>query len=537
MADQYATQARRFRWGIPESFNIGRAIVAGKADDAIALWDVAEDLSFRTFTFGALRREANRLANGLVHLGVAPGDRVGILLSQSIELVVSHLATYLLGAVAVPLFVLFGDEAISYRINDAGCRLLIADATDWPRLSRIRPDWTTVAHVLLTHTSTAMGSEVLAWDRVCGEASAHFTPRPSKADDPALVIYTSGTTGSPKGALHAHRVLLGHLPGVVMPHQRFPLPGDAMWTPADWAWIGGLLDVLLPSLYYGVPVVAYRSRKFDPEQTMELLRRLPIRNVFFPPTALRLLRAAIDRPLPGIALRTLASGGESLGADLTEWVRRVFDVVAAEFYGQTEANLLISNAPDIFPPVPGSIGRAVYGHDIHIVTDEGNEARPGEVGEITVALPDPVAFLGYWNRPDATQAKTAGQRIHTGDLARQDELGNVFFVGRSDDVINSAGYRMGPTEIEAVIATHPQVSMVAVIGKPDPVRGEIVKAFIVPTSASFDQNQLTREVQALVRQRLGAHEYPREVEFLDALPVTATGKVERRTLRLREPGQ
>nr|WP_207711728.1 AMP-binding protein [Sulfobacillus harzensis] len=506
----------------------------GKADDAVALWDVAEDFSFRTYTFGDLRRDANRVANGLAHLGVSRGDRVGILLSQSMELVVTHLATYLIGAIAVPLFVLFGDEAISYRINDAQCRLLVADAADWARLSSLRPEWNSVTHVLLTHSSEHIDPEVLSWDRIRDGASDRLAHQPTNANDPALVIYTSGTTGSPKGALHAHRVLLGHLPGVVMPHQSFPMPGDAMWTPADWAWIGGLLDVLLPSLFYGVPVVAYRARKFDPERTTGLLRKMPIRNVFFPPTALRLLRSMVDQPIPGVSLRTLASGGESLGADLTDWIRRVFGVVPAEFYGQTEANLLISNAPDVFPPVAGSIGRPVWGHEIHLLTERGEKVLPGEVGEITLALPDPVAFLRYWNRPDATEAKTAGQRIHTGDLARQDELGNVFFVGRSDDVINSAGYRMGPTEIEGVIATHPEVAMVAVIGKPDPIRGEIVKAFIVPRAASVNQKQVAREVQDLVRQRLGAHEYPREVEFVESLPVTATGKVERRTLRLRE---
>lgn len=534
MNDRYAEHYRRFQWTIPAVFNIGEAVLSGKDPQAVAVWDVADDLTTRRYTFGDLAQDARRLANVYQSLGVEPGDRIGILLSQSVELVVSHIAAYLVGAIAVPLFALFGEDAITYRVNDAGCRILVADGMDWPRLAPIRDQWSTVHHIILTRQPDGPAENTLLWDTLLTGASDRFNPRPTGADDPAVIIYTSGTTGSPKGALHAHRVLLGHLPGVVMPHQQFPQPGDVMWTPADWAWIGGLLDVLLPSLYVGVPVVAFRPRKFDPERTLDLLQRLPIRNVFFPPTALRLLRTYTDRPRDGVALRTLASGGESLGADMIDWIQRVFGVIPAEFYGQTEANLLVANAPDIFPPMPGSMGRPVYGHDIRIIKENGEVAPIGDVGEITVTLPDPVAFLHYWNRPEATKAKTAGGRVHTGDLARQDERGYLYFVGRVDDVINSSGYRIGPTEIESVIASHPAVALNAVIGKPDPIRGEIVKAFVVPTAPTIDRNRVTQELQDMVRKRLGAHEYPREIEFVDTLPMTTTGKIQRNVLRQRE---
>jgi acetyl-CoA synthetase len=531
--DNYGVESEKFRWEVPARFNLAEAILTRQQDAALAIWDVSDDFQASRYRFGDVREAAFRLANWMQHVGVEPQERVAIFLSQSVELVVAHLATYLVGAIAVPLFTLFGDDAITYRVNDAGCTLLIADGSDWDRLQALRREWRQVRHVLLTRTTRAQGRDVHPWSEIA-QASETWRYRPTRADDPAVIIYTSGTTGSPKGAVHAHRVLLGHLPGVSMPHQHFPQPEDMMWTPADWAWIGGLFDVLLPSLYWGVPVVAHRPRKFDPERAMELMRHFPIKNVFIPPTALRLLRQFTDRPWPGVNLRTLASGGESLGGDLWEWIQRVFGVVPAEFYGQTEANLLVANAPDVFPPALGSMGRAVYGHEVRVITEQGFEASPGEIGEIAVRLPDPVAFLGYWNQPAATRAKTRNGWVHTGDLARRDDRGNFYFVGRSDDVINASGYRMGPAEIEAVILTHPQVALAAVIGKPDPVRGEIVKAFVVPKNWPVDEGAVTQEIQSLVRRRLGAHEYPREVAFVERLPMTVTGKVQRRVLRERE---
>ena len=533
--DQYLQKYREFQWHIPQNFNIAAAILEQNPGDNVAIVDVSEHFEIKSYRFSDIRRMAYRLANTLQSLGVQSGQRVGILLSQSVELIVSHLAVYLNGAIAVPLFSLFGDEAVTYRINDAGYTILIADSQDWNRLRELRTEWHHIEHVILTGTAIPGEVGVTSWNQV-DMASERFEMRPTSAQDPALIIYTSGTTGSPKGAVHAHRVLLGHMPGIFMSHQDFPQPGDLMWTPADWAWIGGLLDVLLPSLYRGIGVVALRFRKFDPERALELMRQVPIRNIFFPPTALRLMRQTIpviDR-YPSVHLRTLACGGEALSPDLWGWVRSAFGVVPAEFYGQTEANLLLSNQPDAFAPQIGSMGRAVYGHRVRLVNNRDEAVEVGEQGEIVVDLPDPVAFLGYWNKPEATEQKMSGGSIHTGDLAVQDEQGNFYFVARSDDVINSSGYRMGPTEIEAAILSHPQISMAAVIGKPDPIRGEIVKAFVVPVSPVPNKRQITEEIQNLVRKKLGAHEYPREVAFVESLPMTTTGKIQRRILREQE---
>jgi acetyl-CoA synthetase len=340
------------------------------------------------------------------------------------------------------------------------------------------------------------------------------------AEDPALIIYTSGTTGAAKGALHAHRVLLGHLPGVEMPQNLFPQPGDLFWTPADWAWIGGLLDVLLPSLFHGVPVLAHRMAKFDPELALTLMRQHGVRNAFLPPTALKLLRQVPDARGFGARPRSIGSGGETLGAELLEWGREAFGITINEFYGQTECNLVVSSCGVLFPPKPGWAGRAVPGHEVTI-----------REGEIAVRAPDPVMMLRYWNRPEETAAKYRDGWLMTGDAGEMDEEGFIRFVGRADDVITSAGYRIGPAEVEDCLMRHPAVAMAAVIGVPDPLRTERVAAAVVLRSGFEGSEELAKDLQMHVRTRLAAHLYPREVRFVATLPQTATGKIMRRTLR------
>jgi acetyl-CoA synthetase len=364
--------------------------------------------------------------------------------------------------------------------------------------------------------------------------SEDFTPVATRADDPALIIYTSGTTGQPKGALHAHRVLLGHLPGVEMSHDLLPQPGDRIWTPADWAWIGGLLDVLLPALHHGVPVVARRFRKFTGEAAFQLIQDFGIRNAFLPPTALKVMRAVEDpRGRWTFALRSIASGGETLGAELIEWGRRIFGLTINEFYGQTECNMIVSSCAKLMPARPGIMGRAAPGHHLAIVDATGGEVPAGEQGAIAVRRPDPVMFLEYWNNPQATAAKFAGGWLLTGDAGIMDAEGWIRFVGRDDDVITSAGYRIGPGEIEDCLLGHPAVRMAGVVGKPDAARTEIVKAYVVLKDGFAASAELAREIQLHVKSRLAAHEYPREVAFVADLPMTTTGKIIRRELRAR----
>ena len=524
----YRSLISNFSWEVPARFNIGRPVAESSPADSLALIEVDADLKRRDWRFGEVLAAANRLANGLTALGARRGDRVGILLAQSAACAISHLAVYRAGLIAVPLFGLFGPEALEYRLSDCGARFAITDLDGLPKLLEIRGRLPALSQILVPSGRAQSGT--VDFDRLIAEGSDRFEAVDTAAEDPALIIYTSGTTGQPKGALQAHRTLLGHLPGVELPHDFFPHPNDCFWTPADWAWIGGLLDVLLPSWFHGVPVVAHRMSKFDPERAYALMSRFGVRNVFLPPTAAKLMRQA-PAPRSRPALRTVASGGETLGAELLDWGRATFNVTINEFYGQTECNLVVANNARLFPVKPGSMGRAIPGHEVSVIDGDGRPLPPGEMGTVAIRRPDPVMFLGYWNRPEATAAKFVGDWLVTGDQARLDEDGYLWFSGRDDDLITSSGYRIGPGEIENCLLRHPAVAMVAVVGVPDPVRTEVVKACVVLKPGIDPTDPLKAELQQFVRSRLAAHEYPRILEFRGSLPLTATGKIIRRELR------
>jgi acetyl-CoA synthetase len=529
----YDALYRAFRWQIPERYNIGVEVCdrwAEREPRRLAILHVHPDGRAEEVSYGWLKETSNRLANVLRAHGVGRGDRVAILLPQMPEVAAIHIALYKLAAVALPLATLFGVEAIKYRLQNSGAKALITNAACLAKLTEIRAD--VALDLVLSTDGPDDGAVGLA--AALARAASEFTAEDTSADDPAMMIYTSGTTGPPKGALHAHRVLLGHLPGIQMPHDFFPQPGDRFWTPADWAWAGGLLDCLLPSLMFGVPVVARRFDKFDPEDAFALMAKTGVRNAFIPPTALRMLRSA---PSPqgrhAIVLRTVGSGGEALGAETLEWGKSALGLSINEFYGQTECNLVVSSCAMIGVSRPGAIGRQVPGHTVAVIRADGARAKPGELGQIAVRRPDPVMFLEYWGAPQATREKFIGDWMTTGDQGFGDDDGYVHFVGRDDDVITSAGYRIGPGEIEDCLIRHPAVALAAVVGKPDVMRTEIVKAFIVLKNGHAPTDALAGEIQAFVKTRLSAHEYPREVAFIDAMPMTTTGKVIRRLLRER----
>ncbi|GAB4257443.1 MULTISPECIES: acyl-CoA synthetase [Deferrisoma] len=525
----YEEVVSRFRWRIPERYNIAVDVCDRQPPDALALVYVDGAGRETRYTFGQLAELSNRLANALTHRGIGRGDRVGILLGQSPETAITHLAVYKLGAIAVPLFTLFGPDALEYRLANSGARAVVTDPEGLPKVLGLRDRLPELAHVFVVGDETPGGALPFWAELEAGAAG--FDPADTRAGDPALIIYTSGTTGPPKGALHAHRTLLGHLPGVEFPHEFFPQPGDLFWTPADWAWIGGLIDVLLPSWHHGVPVLAFRARKFDPEEAFFRMARHGVRNAFLPPTALRMMRQVPDPGRFGARLRTVGSGGESLGEDTLAWGREALGVTINEFYGQTEVNLVVGNCAKILEVRPGSMGRPVPGHTVAVIGEDGRPVPPGEMGEIAVRRPDPVMFLGYWQNPEATERKFTGDWCRTGDLAKMDEDGYLWFLGRADDLILSAGYRIGPTEIEDSLMQHPAVARAAVIGSPDPVRGEVVKAYLVLAPGREPTEDLAREIQEHVRTRLAAHEYPRKIAFVDELPMTATGKIKRDVLR------
>ncbi len=531
---------RNFHWEIPEYFNIGVDVCDKWADrepDRLSLTYVDKNHCSQDFYYAELKRHSNQLANLLTSMAIGEKDRVGILLPQVPETAIAHIAVYKLGGIAIPLFTLFGIEALQFRLSDAGARTVITNREGANKLLEIWHKLPQLEHIfciddnddnndLIDHGIRSLWPEMKKQDR-------DFVAVNTLASDPALVIYTSGTTGQPKGALHGHRTLLGHLPGVEMSHDFFPQIGDKIWTPADWAWIGGLLDVLLPALHRGVPVVAHRFEKFNGQIAMEFIERHQIRNAFIPPTALKMMRAETDSSRCKQQMRTIASGGETLGAQLLDWGRQKFGLTINEFYGQTECNMIVSSCGAIAPAQPGVMGFAVPGHDVQIVSNEGEICEPGVMGNIAVRTPDPVAFLEYWNNPQATSEKYLGQWLITGDTGIKRTDGSFCFVGRDDDIITSSGYRIGPGEIENTLIGHPAVAIAAVIGKPDESRTEIVKAFIKLNENYYPCNDLAQDLKLWVKTRLAAHEYPREIEFVDSLPMTTTGKIIRRELRNR----
>jgi acetyl-CoA synthetase len=522
-----------FRWEVPARFNIARAICddnAARAPDAPALLYEQADGHLRTWSFADIQAAANRFANVLGAFGVAPGTIVGIHLPQCPESLIAHVAIQKRGAIALPMFNLFGPDAIAYRLSDSGARVLISTPEALERNAEALRGIDTLQHVVSVG-GAGPGAAQNFWHLV-ERADTQAETADTGPDDPALLIYTSGTTGNPKGALHAGRVLLGHLPGVIMPHDFFPQPGDRFWTPADWAWAGGLLDVLWPSLYHGVPVVGSVRAKFDPEWAFAFMARHGIRNVFMPPTALRLMRQVPDpRSRHAYELRSLGTGGEKLGEDMMAWGRETFDLDLAEFYGQSEVNLVISNSPRLFPVRAGSMGRAVPGHVVEVVDDTGIVLPTGTPGIVAVRRPDPVMFLEYWKRPEATAEKFRGDWCLLGDVATKDEDGYFWFQGRDDDIISSSGYRIGPGEVEECLTRHPAVAFAGVIGSPDPVRGEVVAAFIVPARGVTPTPELAAAIAQFVKEHLAAHEYPRKIRFLEEMPMTITGKIRRVDLR------
>lgn len=530
-----------FSWEIPEFYNIGVDVCdkwAQRHPDRLAIIDVYDNGQSKQYTFSDLQRLSNKLANALSGLGLGNktgdiGDRIGILLPQCIETAVAHIASAKMGCVALPLFTLFGEDALLHRLKDSGAKAVVTDTKRAATLSLIL-DQLPDLNIILSIDGNS--EHATCFYRTCDGMSERFNIVKTRADDAALIIYTSGTTGNPKGALHAHRVLLGHLPGVEISHNFLPFDNDRFWTPADWAWIGGLLDVLMPALHHGIPVVASRFAKFDATAAFELLRDYRINNAFLPPTALKIMMQQPALEQYNLAMRSVASGGESLGHELIAWGKKVFGTTINEFYGQTECNMVVSCCSAVEPPVPGAMGRSVPGHTVDIIHPEtGDIQADDQEGAIAILAPNPVMFLGYWNNIEATEHKYLegpdGRWLLTGDTGSRDADGRLHFLGRQDDVINSAGYRIGPAEIEYCLIKHPAVQLAAVVGKPDKLRGSVVAAYVTLNEHYSPSDELAQDIASYVKVRLSAHEYPRVVNFINEMPMTTTGKLIRARLR------
>ena len=578
----YVALHSSFRWHVPKHFNMAqecsrRWAAAPDASKRIAVHAYSTGATSHFYTYLELQEQANQLSHVLAGLGVRRGDRVGIVLPQRFETAVAYMAVLQMGAVAMPLSMLFGPEALEFRLQDSEAVAAICDAGSLPALEGVRGTCPQLGAVLAVDST---------WQSALAGHPTRFDAVNTLAEDPAVLIYTSGTTGNPKGALIPHRALIGNLSGFVASQNWFgfdpfaaaqdapgglPQPSrpSIFWSPADWAWTGGLMDALLPTLYFGRPIVAYAGR-FSPQVALELMRDCGVTHTFLFPTALKAMmkaypgaRGATVREQFALRLEAIMSAGEAVGDAVFGYCAQQLGVAPNEMFGQTEMNYIVGNcapgprsgvaAPALgWPAKPGSMGMGYPGHRVAVIDEAGNECPAGVPGDVALhrldihGEPDPIFFLGYWKNPAATAAKFTGDWCRTGDLAVRDAEGYLWYQGRSDDVFKSAGYRIGPGEIENCLVKHPAVANAAVVPKPDAERGALVKAYVViapdfvalyadSAGARADFHaQLTLELQAHVKGQLAPYEYPKEIEFIDALPMTTTGKVQRRVLRLQE---
>lgn len=545
--DHYDSLYQSFRWLVPEDCNIAQ-LCCGRwaahpehAQRSAIVVDDAID-GPRTISYAMLQRDANRLSHVLRSLGVQVGTRVALVMPQRPEVAVAHISCQQLGAIAMPLSVLFGPEAIEYRLQDSEAEIAIVDASALPAIDAARSTCPALKHVIALDQQR---HDLIDWHSALKQASDSFTPVATRAHDPAILIYTSGTTGSPKGALIPQAALIGNLPGFVASQNWFPQEGDVFWSPADWAWTGGLMDALLPTLYFGRTIIASRAR-FSAEHAFELMERHGVTNTFLFPTALKMMMKAVPHPRQRyqLKLRAIMSAGEAVGDAVFQWTQAALGVTVNEMFGQTEANYLVGNCALYWPARPGSMGKPYPGHRVAVLDEAGRPAGVGQIGEVGLhrcdihGEPDPVIFNGYWRRATASAEKYRGDWLMTGDLAERDADGYLWYRGRADDMFKAAGYRIGPSEIENCLVKHPAVANAAVVPKPDAERGNLVKAFIVltPETPRGEQHDaaLVQALQQHVRGRLAPYEYPKEIEFIDALPMTTTGKVQRKVLRTLE---
>jgi acetyl-CoA synthetase len=602
-SDSYAKLHSQFGWQVPEDFNIADVCCTRWAEQtphAVAIREHAigkSQAKSNTYTYFQLQQAANFLSAKLTDLGVKRGDRVAIVLPQRFETAVAYMAVLQMGAIAVPLSMLFGPDALEYRINDSDAVVALVDEVSEPNLRQIQSSCPKLASIMsladIFTASAAIKSIVKNKYNVTNQVT-------TKADDGAILIYTSGTTGPPKGALIPHRALIGNLTGFVcsqnwfgfpsvrteQPHPVRPesthsvrpevskgsrgfdtsartdvssfrtdissartgvflAPMDSkaiFWSPADWAWTGGLMDALLPTLYFGREIVAFNGR-FSPEATFELLQTQRVTHTFLFPTALKAMMKAFPEPKKHYTfnLQAIMSAGEAVGDAVYDYCHDKLGVVVNEMFGQTEINYIVGNCAVKYPSKPNSMGKPYPGHNVAIIDDNGNICPDGVPGDVAVnrfdihGHPDPIFFLGYWKNEAATQSKFTGDWCRTGDLATRDADGYLWYSGRADDVFKAAGYRIGPSEIENCLVKHPAVANAAVVPKPDVERGAVVKAYVVLAAGyASSEKTLILELQAHVKALLAPYEYPKEIEFIDALPMTTTGKVQRRVLRLQE---
>ncbi len=513
--ERYARARSEHRWVVPERYNIAADVCDSRPADALAIVHERFDGVVRELRWGEMQALSNQAANLLAGTGVERGDRVAVVLPATPETAAVFFATWKLGAILLSMSVLYGDEGIAHRLRDSQPRVLVTDAANAPRF-----EGAPVERIL-----------VLEPELLAGE-SERFDTLDTHADDPAQLYYTSGTTGLAKGIVHAHRYLLGHNEFEYCHEVR---AGERFHGMGEWAWAAGICPLLGPWRLGAVQLVYEREGGFDPARQLDFLSRHRAENVFATPTAIRSMMPIADaRERYPQSFRVVCSAGEPLNPEAIRWFRGQYGVTVLDFYGLTESYPLCGNFPWM-EVREGSMGRPMPGWEVAILDEDERPLEAGERGEICLrARSNPHYPLGYWRQPEATEEVFGGEWFHTRDAAKFDEDGYVWYEGRADDVIISAGYRIGPFEVESVCLEHPAVAEAAAVAVADERRGSVVKAFVVLAAGHEPSEELAGELKSFVRERLSAYAYPRLVEFVAELPKTLTGKIRR--IELRERG-
>lgn len=530
----YEEICEKFSWDIPTHFNIADAVCDRWADDPnrIAITHESLDGGVIDYSFTQIKAYSNQLANLFGELGLQAGDRVLVMLTQSPECAISHIGCFKAGIVSCLASVLFGPDAIKHRLVGSDAKVCITNRANLGKITEIRDHCPSLEHIIVTDDTGS--SEAMPFWKTLSNQPESFCNIVTRAEDTAWISYTSGTTGQPKGVLMPHRLLLGNKPLFEYYYDYGPKEHDVLWSPADWAWIAGLINILLIGWYSGCRVVSTDMQGFNAQDAFRILGQHNITVSLLTPTVLKLMRQVDGEVAQDIDLRVVLSGGEAVGKELALWADKRFGLTISEGFGQTECNGMIGTNPRLMEVRHGSLGKAMPGSICAIVDDNGEEVETGTKGNIAIMRPHPAMFSGYLDNPEASAAKFVGDWMITGDLGEQDEDGYLWFHGRIDDVITSSGYRIGPTEIEDCLLKSDAVQLAAVIGVPDEQRTELVKAFVV-LAAGFEPNEaLAESLKQLVRQHLAKHEVPRLIEFVTALPMTTTGKIMRRALRDQE---
>ncbi len=518
-------------WDAPERLNIAHEVCDRHADDRgkVALYYAGKNGERETLTFWELAEESNRFANVLSDC-IDSGDRVFSYLPRIPEHYVALIGTLKAGGVWGGVNERFGPDGIAYRLDDCDAKAVVTTAANRDTIEKALEDAPSVEHVIvISDDGTGIRRGDVSYHAAMEDAETEYETAETGGEDDALLYYTSGTTGLAKGVLHKHRWVAG-----VAATQRFAVdlqPGDCYWSTGDLGWLTGPINTL-GAWFWGATLFTYEG-EFDPETWAGLLDEYPISVLFSVPTAYRMLREN-ESVLDGadLDLRHALSIGEPLSAGVVAWGEDTLGVTIHDTYGQTETgNMIINNYPTM-EIRPGSMGKPLPGIEAAVVDPEtGDPLEPGETGEIAQRGDYPCFFAEYWNKPEKTADCFVNDWYLSGDLGHLDEDGYFWFEGRADDVIISSGYRIGPFEVESSLGEHPAVAEAAVVPKSHRERGNIVKAYVVPSASANPTPELAEDIQNHVKEELSAHEYPREVEFVDELPKTVTGKIRRTELR------